>query len=75
MNRINRILKVSLIVAASLILLLILLYGAGELTSRPGFCANCHFMEPYVEDWKTSTHSDVTCTKCHFPPVQLRSGC
>jgi hypothetical protein len=25
-------------------------------------------MQPYVEDWKTSTHSDVTCTDCHFPP-------
>jgi hypothetical protein len=25
-------------------------------------------MEPYVADWKTSSHSDVTCTKCHFPP-------
>jgi nitrate/TMAO reductase-like tetraheme cytochrome c subunit len=25
-------------------------------------------MEPYVEDWQTSTHSDVTCTDCHFPP-------
>ncbi len=25
-------------------------------------------MEPYVEGWKTSTHADVTCTDCHYPP-------
>jgi hypothetical protein len=25
-------------------------------------------MQPYVDGWKTSTHSDVTCTDCHFPP-------
>ncbi len=66
--RLGKFLKISLITVASIALLLILLYGAGELTSRPNFCANCHFMEPYVADWKTSTHSDITCTKCHFPP-------
>jgi len=68
MSRVNKLLKIALISAGSLILLLLLLYGAAELTSKPSFCANCHFMEPYVDDWKTSTHSDVTCTKCHFPP-------
>jgi len=25
-------------------------------------------MEPYVEAWKTSSHADVSCTDCHFPP-------
>lgn len=25
-------------------------------------------MESYVEAWKTSSHADVTCTDCHFPP-------
>lgn len=25
-------------------------------------------MKPYYESWKASKHSDVTCTKCHFPP-------
>ena len=42
--------------------------GVVEYTSMPGFCAKCHYMEPYVSSWKESKHSDVTCLKCHFPP-------
>ena len=68
MNRIRKFTKIGLISVCSIGLLLVLLYGAAELTSRPNFCSSCHFMQPYVEDWKTSSHSDVTCTKCHFPP-------
>ena len=68
MKRIIKIFKIPLISIASIILLIVLLYGAAELTSKPNFCSSCHYMQPYVEDWKTSTHSDVTCTDCHFPP-------
>ena len=68
MNQFSKFAKISLFTIGSIVLLLLLLYGAAELTSKPNFCATCHFMEPYVEDWKTSSHSDVTCTKCHFPP-------
>ena len=68
MNRVNKALKVSAFSIVGVALLLVLLYGAAELTSRPNFCASCHFMQPYVDDWNTSSHSDVTCTKCHFPP-------
>jgi len=39
-----------------------------EVTSRPGFCKTCHYMEPYYQSWKESSHHDVTCTDCHFPP-------
>jgi hypothetical protein len=34
-------------------------------THRAGFCTSCHYMEPYVRHWQTSSHSDVTCIKCH----------
>lgn len=37
-------------------------------TSQPGFCVTCHYMRPYFASWKTSTHKDVHCTECHFPP-------
>ena len=60
MNRIGKFTKISLISVVSIILLLLLLFGAVEFTSRPNFCSSCHFMEPYVEAWKTSTHSNVT---------------
>jgi hypothetical protein len=68
MNRFVKFSKILLISFASITLLLLLLYGAAELTSKPKFCSSCHFMEPYVDAWKTSTHSNVTCTDCHYPP-------
>lgn len=52
----------------TIIILVGILAVSMEVTSRPGFCSNCHYMEPYYESWKNSSHSDVTCTDCHFPP-------
>ena len=47
----------------------VLLTGAaGWYTSRPQFCNSCHIMEPYYASWQESTHRDVSCIKCHFPP-------
>ncbi|MCK4765466.1 MAG: NapC/NirT family cytochrome c, partial [Candidatus Aminicenantes bacterium] len=39
-----------------------------EVTSRPKFCSTCHYMKPYYASWQESSHSEVTCTDCHFPP-------
>ena len=41
---------------------------AAVYTSRPSFCHSCHIMEPYYQSWKHSTHSQVSCIKCHFAP-------
>lgn len=41
---------------------------AGWYTSRPQFCRSCHIMEPYYVSWQHSSHKDVSCIKCHFPP-------
>ena len=42
---------------------------AGWYTSRSQFCnVSCHIMEPYYTSWQESSHKDVACTKCHFPP-------
>lgn len=50
-------------------MLLALLIGlAGMYTSRPEFCRSCHIMEPYYVSWQESSHKDVSCVKCHFPP-------
>lgn len=32
---------------------------------RSSFCSNCHYMQPYVDQWKASTHKDVACVECH----------
>ncbi len=51
-----------------------LLFGAtlfgftGWYTSRSEFCNSCHIMEPYYVSWQHSSHKDVSCIKCHFPP-------
>ena len=37
-------------------------------SKTPGFCSSCHIMEPYVASWRQSSHKDVLCNKCHFPP-------
>lgn len=37
-------------------------------TSTPGFCFNCHIMEPFVDSWENSTHSKFGCTECHVRP-------
>jgi nitrate/TMAO reductase-like tetraheme cytochrome c subunit len=44
------------------------LVGSVEYTSRPDFCTTCHYMQPFYDSWVESSHSDVTCTACHFPP-------
>jgi len=42
--------------------------GLWELSSSPMLCNSCHIMTPYVEAWRASTHSQVACVQCHYPP-------
>ncbi|MFW6189149.1 MAG: NapC/NirT family cytochrome c [Planctomycetota bacterium] len=42
--------------------------GLLEFSSTPTFCGSCHYIKPYVDSWRESSHNMVTCTKCHFPP-------
>jgi nitrate/TMAO reductase-like tetraheme cytochrome c subunit len=44
------------------------LVGSVEYTSRPNFCTTCHYMQPFYDSWQESSHSEVSCTTCHFPP-------
>lgn len=43
-----------------------LLWVGARVTDRPGFCASCHFMEPYVANWESSSHVGVGCIDCHY---------
>lgn len=49
-------------------LLLVIVGSAGIYTSRSEFCNSCHIMAPYYKSWQESSHKDVPCIKCHFPP-------
>jgi CRP-like cAMP-binding protein len=47
---------------------LLALLVTAEVTSQPKFCGSHHYIRPYYESWQTSTHKNVGCPDCHFPP-------
>lgn len=60
--------RVLMYLGAALIVVLVILPGAIQMTSNPtGFClAVCHqSMKPYISEWQKSSHSAVTCYACH----------
>jgi nitrate/TMAO reductase-like tetraheme cytochrome c subunit/AmiR/NasT family two-component response regulator len=57
-----------IILATFLIALIGASFGFLEYSTSPRFCNSCHIMKPFVEAWKESTHSDVGCVDCHYPP-------
>ena len=62
------VLRFSAVLGALLVLLALMTGGAAQYTSRSEFCNSCHIMEPYYVSWQESSHHDVSCIKCHFPP-------
>ncbi len=39
-----------------------------EITESAIFCGNtCHIMRSYYQDWKDSSHNQVSCVECHNP--------
>ncbi|MBW2260505.1 MAG: NapC/NirT family cytochrome c [Deltaproteobacteria bacterium] len=43
-------------------------FGFLEYSTSPTFCNSCHIMNPFVTAWEESTHSEVGCVDCHYPP-------
>ncbi len=41
---------------------------AAEFTSQSRFCAVCHYMKPFYESWQASSHGQIECQVCHYPP-------
>lgn len=60
--------KFAILFTSGILTLFLLLTGSALYTSRPSFCTTCHYMEPFYDSWEMSSHSDVSCTTCHFPP-------
>ena len=44
------------------------MFVAIALTGTSTFCNCCHIMNPYHDNWQTSSHKDVTCIACHLKP-------
>lgn len=42
--------------------------GAVEYSHEPNFCLSCHIMQPYYDNWQTSSHKGVNCVDCHYEP-------
>jgi nitrate/TMAO reductase-like tetraheme cytochrome c subunit len=55
----------------SLVAFLVIFAGLLRFTETPTFCGLCHQMSVYMESWRTSSHRDVACTKCHYEPGYL----
>ncbi len=51
--------------AALVLLVLALNLAVSRIAQRSTFCATCHYMATYVEQWKTSKHAAVDCVRCH----------
>jgi nitrate/TMAO reductase-like tetraheme cytochrome c subunit len=49
-------------------LVLVLFVASVQLTSTSRFCAACHYMKTFYQSWKTSSHSHVECSTCHYAP-------
>lgn len=61
-----------LALAASLAILLFAVGGGGmAVSTRPGFCTNCHEIEAAYSQWRTSTHYGTSCIDCHTQPGPL----
>jgi nitrate/TMAO reductase-like tetraheme cytochrome c subunit len=39
-----------------------------QYSAKPEFCTVCHYMDPFYDSWKTSSHKMVPCVECHYPP-------
>jgi nitrate/TMAO reductase-like tetraheme cytochrome c subunit len=56
-----------LVLALIAIAILIWLAWAGaRATDQPSFCASCHFMKPFYDNWASSSHAKVNCIDCHY---------
>jgi nitrate/TMAO reductase-like tetraheme cytochrome c subunit len=61
--------KKRLVIALSAVgIFIVLLVASVELTSTSRFCAVCHYMKPFYQSWKTSSHSRIECSTCHYAP-------
>lgn len=61
-------LRFGAVLAVFILAVVLMTAGAAQYTSRSEFCNSCHIMEPYYVSWQESSHHDVECIKCHFPP-------
>lgn len=35
------------------------------ISAQSSLCGTCHLMDPYMENWRASSHREVACVECH----------
>ncbi len=60
--------KKLIILLCLIVFFVIVAVGSVQFTSHSNFCASCHYMKPFFSSWETSSHKDVECSVCHYPP-------
>lgn len=48
------------------IFIIYLFYLFIRASDNPSYCNSCHIMKPYYNNWVSSSHAGVNCTKCHY---------
>lgn len=61
-------LRLSVKIVVILLVMAVGMFLAIEVTGTPTFCNSCHIMNPYYDNWKTSSHNEVICLDCHLQP-------
>jgi nitrate/TMAO reductase-like tetraheme cytochrome c subunit len=56
------------LIAGVIILIFSIFFLFLRASDSPSFCASCHFMKLYYENWLSSTHNQVPCGECHYAP-------
>jgi len=64
----KRLKKLGIYLGALVLLMAIMGFAVIKITSQPKFCVTCHYMQPFYDAWETSTHKDIPCSDCHYPP-------
>jgi nitrate/TMAO reductase-like tetraheme cytochrome c subunit len=59
------------VIAVAVTVLLVALGVALAASSTPQFCGACKSHEPYVQEYRASSHADVNCEQCHTKPGPL----
>jgi nitrate/TMAO reductase-like tetraheme cytochrome c subunit len=60
--------RILTLVLISLGVFLVVFVASVELTSTSRFCSVCHYMKPFYNSWKASSHGTIECKVCHYPP-------
>jgi len=56
------------ITIVGLVAFAILTFIGLQYSAKSEFCKLCHYMLPYYNAWKSSSHNMVPCVECHYPP-------